>query len=193
MERLGIFGGTFDPPHVGHVVAAAETRFRCGLDRVLFVPAGDPWQKRGEVVAPAADRLALARAAVDGIEGLTVDAREVERTGPTYTADTLAELAAPGRALFLIVGADAAGRIHTWARADEIAALATLVVVNRAGEGAAAPTGADWRVERVVIPRLDVSSTELRRRIAAGEPVDGLTPAAVAREIRVRRLYASAR
>src|SRR4051795_6836930 len=99
MERLGVFGGTFDPVHGGHVVVAAETRSQLGLDRVLLVVAGDPWQKRGKVVASAADRLALVAAAVEGIEGVEGSAIEVERHAPSVTADTLEALAGPDREL----------------------------------------------------------------------------------------------
>lgn len=189
MERIGIFGGTFDPPHVGHIVAAAEVRYRLGLDRVLLIPAGDPWQKRGAVVAAAADRFALAQAAADGVAGVEVSALEVERSGATYTVDTLEALTASNRKLFLIVGADAANGMGTWHRAHDVAQLATIVVVDRSGAGDAAPPGPGWRIERVTIPRLDVSSTELRRRLDAGEPIDGLVPVGVAREIRSRGLY----
>ncbi len=106
-QGIGVFGGTFDPVHVGHIIAAAETRAMLSLDRVLFVVAGDPWQKRGRVVASAADRLALVEAAVDGIDGLEASAVEVERPGPSVTADTLEALAAPDNELFLMLGADA--------------------------------------------------------------------------------------
>ncbi|MFZ4585861.1 MAG: nicotinate-nucleotide adenylyltransferase [Acidimicrobiia bacterium] len=193
MERIGIFGGTFDPPHVGHVVAASEVRYRLGLDRVIFVPAGEPWQKQGAVTASAQDRLDLARAAVEGVAGIEVSAIEVERNGPTYSVDTLEALAAPERALYLILGADAASRLDTWHRADDVRALATIVVVDRGGAAGATPPGPAWRVQRVGIPRLDVSSTEIRHRLATGAPIDGLVPSGVARLIHHRGLYAEDR
>lgn len=189
-ERIGVFGGTFDPIHVAHVVSAVEARRALSLDRVVLVPAGDPWQKRGSVTAPAADRLAMVEAAVDGIAGLEVSPLEVERDGPSYTYQTLEALAAPGRELFLIVGADVAATMHSWVGAEHLPDLATLVVVDRAGEHRPAHSlPAGWACERVAIPRLDVSSTELRDRAARGWPLDGLVPPGAVRVIAERRLY----
>jgi nicotinate-nucleotide adenylyltransferase len=187
-ERLGVFGGTFDPVHTGHVVVAAEVRAVLALDRVLLVPAGDPWQKRGRVVASAADRLALVECAVADVDGVEASAVEVERTGASVTADTLEVLAAPDRELFLVLGADTVANMGTWRRLDETRHLATVVVVEREGERAV-PPGDGWTVEHVRIPRLDISSTDLRARLADGRPVDGLVPGPVVREIRARGLY----
>jgi nicotinate-nucleotide adenylyltransferase len=192
-ERLGVFGGTFDPVHVGHVVVATETRSQLGLDRVLLVVAGDPWQKRGRVVASAADRLALVAAAVDGIDGVEPSAIEIERGEASVTADTLEALAAGGHELFLVLGADAVANMPTWRRLEETRELATVVVVERAGDVHSEPPGPGWRVDRVAIPRLDISSTELRDRLWDGRPVDGLVPAGVVREIRDRGLYTGRR
>lgn len=183
-----MLGGTFDPIHVGHVVAAVESRCALRLDRVLLVVAGDPWQKRGRVTASPRDRVEMARAAIDDVEGLEVSTVEIDQGRASVTADTLEALDAPGRELFLLLGADAVANMHTWRRLDETRELCTLVVVTRAGERADAP-GPDWRVEHVTIPRLDVSSTELRERLARGRPIDGLVPPAVVREIRARHLY----
>lgn len=188
-ERIGVLGGTFDPVHVGHVATAAEVRHALALDRLLLVVAGDPWQKRGRVVATAEDRLALVRAAVDGIPGLEASAIEVEREGPSVTADTLEALAAPGRDLFLVLGADAVANMSTWRRLEDTKALATIVVVERAGDLDVRPPGDGWRVTHVRVPRLDVASTDLRARLADGRPVDGLVPPAVVAEIRARGLY----
>lgn len=188
-ERVGIFGGTFDPVHVAHIVAAVEVRRVLGLDRLLLVPAGDPWQKRGQVAAPAADRLAMVEAAVDGVEGLEASPIEVERDGPSYTVDTLETLAGPDRDLFLVVGADVAATLGTWAGVERISELATLVVVDRAGADTARRPADRWRVEHVAIPHLDVSSTDLRARAAQGWPLDGLVPPAVVRMISERNLY----
>jgi nicotinate-nucleotide adenylyltransferase len=188
-ERIGVFGGTFDPVHVGHVVAAVETRAVLTLDRVLMVVAGDPWQKRDQVVASAVDRLALVEAAVEGIEGVEASALEIERRAPSVTADTLEALAAPDRELFVVLGADAVRNMPTWRRLEETRALATIAVVERSGEHDVAPPGEGWRVEHVRIPRLEVSSTDLRTRLAAGRPVDGLVPPGTVRAIRERDLY----
>jgi nicotinate-nucleotide adenylyltransferase len=189
VERLGVFGGTFDPVHVGHVVVAAETRAQLRLDRVLLVVAGDPWQKRGRVVASAGDRLALVEAAVDDIDGIEASALEVERDAPSITADTLEALRSPHRDLYLVLGADAVANMPTWKRLEDTRDLATIVVVERAGDAHAEPPGAGWRVERVTIPRLDIAATDLRERLAEHRPVDGLVPSAVVREIRSRGLY----
>jgi nicotinate-nucleotide adenylyltransferase len=187
-ERLGVFGGTFDPVHTGHVVVAADVRAALALDRVLLVPAGDPWQKRGRVVASAADRLALVERAVADVEGVEASGVEVARDGASITADTLEALAAPERELFLILGADTVANMGTWKRLDDTRHLATIVVVERAGERVV-PPGDGWKVEHVPIPRLDISSTDLRARLASGRPVDGLVPGPVLRELRARGLY----
>jgi nicotinate-nucleotide adenylyltransferase len=193
VERLGIFGGTFDPVHAGHVVVATETRAQLGLDRVLLVVAGDPWQKRGRVVASAADRLALATTAVDDIDGVETSAIEIERGEASITADTLEALSAPGRELYLVLGADAVANMPTWRRLDETRHLATIVVVERAGDMHSEPPGPGWRVERVSIPRLDISSTDLRERLRDGRPIDGLVPPEVVRMIHRRGIYTAGR
>jgi nicotinate-nucleotide adenylyltransferase len=192
-ERLGVLGGTFDPVHIGHVVAAVDTRAALNLDRVLLVVAGDPWQKRGLVVASAADRFALVEAAVADVEGVEASAIEIERNAPSVTADTLEELARPERELFLVLGADAVANMPTWRRLEETKELATIVVVERAGDVDAEPPGPGWRVERVPIPRLEIASTDLRTRLAAGRPIDGLVPPAVMHAVRARGLYTQPR
>jgi nicotinate-nucleotide adenylyltransferase len=191
-ERIGVLGGTFDPIHIGHVVAASDCRAQLGLDRVLLIVAGDPWQKRGRVVADATDRLAVVEAAIADTAGLEASTIEIERDGPSVTADTLEALAAPGRSLFLLLGADAVANMATWRRLDETRDLATVVVIERSGEHAE-PPGAGWCVEHVTIPRLDVSSTDIRDRLARGFPVNGLVPDAAMRVIADRDLYAAAR
>lgn len=203
-ERIGVFGGTFDPIHVAHVVSAVEARRALSLDRVVLVPAGDPWQKRGSVTAPAADRFAMVQAAVEGIAGLEASAVEVERRGPSYTYETLEAMAGPVRELFLIVGADVAASMHSWVGVERLPGLATLVVVDRSAdpEGvleerpvpAARPPAEEslpggWECVRLSIPRLDVSSTDLRARAARGWPLDGLVPPGAVRIIEERALY----
>jgi nicotinate-nucleotide adenylyltransferase len=188
-ERVGVFGGTFDPVHVGHVVAAVEARRALALDRLLLVVAGDPWQKRGQVAAPAADRLAMVAAAVEGIEGLEASPLEIDRAGPSYTVETLEALAAPGRPLFLVVGADVAAQLPTWVGYERLPNLATLVVVDRTGATLDPERGGSWRMERLTIPRLEVSSTDLRARAARGWPLDGLVPPGAVRIIAERGLY----
>jgi nicotinate-nucleotide adenylyltransferase len=192
-RRLGVFGGTFDPPHVGHLAVAVNARHALRLDEVLLVVANVPWQKAGErQVSPAADRLAMVEAAVGDVAGLEPSDLEIRRGGDSFTADTLAELhaAEPDAELFLILGSDAAAGLDTWERRDEVQRLAVIVVVERPGEEGARPP-AGWRYERVECPRLEVSSTDLRARVADGRPLDFLVPDAVISCIESRHLYRS--
>jgi nicotinate-nucleotide adenylyltransferase len=193
--RIGVFGGTFDPIHVGHLVAAVNVRHQLRLDRLLLVVANVPWQKAGSrSITPADDRLAMVEAAVAGVAGLEASRLEMDRGGPSFTADTLEQVGAanPGAELFCVVGADVADELATWERSDVIAQLSTLVVVNR--PGAPLPGSLPgWRVVEVVIPALEVSSTDLRARAADGRPLDYLVPDAAVHAIRARGLYAAPR
>lgn len=199
-QGLGVLGGTFDPVHVGHVVVAATARRALGLDRVLLVVANQPWQKAGRVVASARDRYDMAVAAADGVEGVEASSMEIERGGDSFMADTLEVLAGedPGRPLYLVVGADVAGALDTWERPEVVRRLARLALVDRAEPGSVANAAAlrrllearGWSVATVDVPRLDISSSELRRRVAAGLGVDGLVPPPVASMITRRGLYA---
>lgn len=187
-----MLGGTFDPVHVGHLAAAAEVRAVLDLDRVLLMVANVPWQKVvTRAVTPAEDRLAVVQAAADGIEGVEASRLEIDRGGPSYTADTVADLRRlePGAALYLVVGTDVVADLPTWERVDEVRDAVTLVVVTRPGVELALPPP-PWRSEAVTIPALDVSSSDLRARVAAGRPIDALVPAAGVREIRRLGLYA---
>jgi nicotinate-nucleotide adenylyltransferase len=192
-RRIGVFGGTFDPPHVGHLVTAVNVRHQLDLDVVLLVVANDPWQKSGERrVTPAQDRLAMVEAAVGDVDGLEVSDLEVRRGGTSYTADTLAELAAdhPGAELFLVLGSDAAAGLLTWERHEAVREGATIAVVTRPGsEHAALADG--WRSVAVETPRLEVSSTDLRARVADGRPLDYLLTPTVIDAIHHLGLYAS--
>ncbi len=193
-RRLGVFGGTFDPVHVGHLVAAVNARHALGLDRVLLVVANQPWQKHARAVTPAPDRFAVVEAAVTNMEGLEASAMEVERGGPSYTADTLDELARryPDADLFLVIGADVADELDSWERMEAVRELATLVVVNRPGVRPTKPLSG-WRAVSVEIPGIDISSTDLRARAANGRPLDFLVPEPAVRLIRQRGLYAGDR
>jgi nicotinate-nucleotide adenylyltransferase len=189
---IGILGGTFDPPHVGHLVTAVNVRWSLGLDEVLLVVANEPWQKAHLPLSPAADRLAMVEAAVDGVDGVSASAIEIERDGVSYTADTLAELArrCPGAPLHVVLGSDAAAGLDSWERAEEVRTSASVVVVTRPGaEQAPLPPG--WTARPVEVPRLDVSSTDLRARVVDGRPLDWLVPAPVVSLIRDRGLYAA--
>lgn len=192
-ERIGILGGTFDPVHVGHLVAAVNARHDLGLDRVVLMVANVPWQKAGSrVVTPAEDRFEMVRAAVGGVPGVEASRLEIDRGGPSYTADTVAEMAAlhPGAQLFVIVGWDVSAELGSWERLDEVRDTATLVVVNRPGTPPPAGLVAQgWRVVEVTVPNLEISSTDLRARAAQGRPMDYLMPGAVVRVIKDRGLY----
>jgi nicotinate-nucleotide adenylyltransferase len=193
IRRVGLFGGTFDPPHVGHLVTAVNVRHALRLDLVILMVANVPWQKQGtRAISPADDRLAMVDAAVADVEGLVVGDLEVRRGGDSYTADTLAELARlhPAAELFTIVGDDAAAGIDTWERADEVAARSSLVVVDRPGIPVELPSGYPWI--RVEVPHLEVSSTDLRERVRDGRPLDYLITDSVQRIVRERSLYLEA-
>lgn len=190
-ERIGVFGGTFDPPHIGHVAIALEVLHALRLDRILMMVANDPWQKTGErAITPATTRLAMTQAAVVGCDGLEVSELEVDRSGPTFTADTLEQLGVdePDAELFLIVGSDTAAGLDTWHRPGDVCALATTVVVDRGGREGGRPP-ADWPHVVVDVPAIEVSSSDLRRRVAQGEPIRGLVARGVADLIEGEGLY----
>lgn len=200
--KLGILGGTFDPPHLGHLVVAQEAIHRLGLDRLLVIPAALPPHKRHREITDGALRLEMARAAFADVTGVEVSDLELRRDGPSYTVDTLRALKAqhPGAALLLFLGADQARELDTWREPAAIRELATVVGFHRAGQepvlagtadasdgrgSGAAPGG----VLEIEVPRLDISSTEVRRRVAAGEPVRFLVPDTVLAVVRREGLY----
>ena len=192
-ERLGLFGGTFDPPHVGHLVTAVNVRHELALDRVLLVVNDQPWQKLGtREITPAEDRFAMVEAAVGSVDGLEASRIEVDRGGLSFTADTLHGLEAEdaSRELFVILGSDAAVGLPSWERADEVRELATVVVVERPGARSAEPLPG-WRWRSVEVPRLEVSSTDLRARVAEGRPLDYLLTPEVIAVVQQRSLYRS--
>jgi nicotinate-nucleotide adenylyltransferase len=185
--RLGIFGGTFDPPHMGHLVVAQEVHFRLGLDRVLWVPAGIPPHKRDQPITPGELRLELVRAAIAGDERFEASDLEVRRGGVSYTVDTLRDLRRdrPDDELFLIVGADQLAELRSWRDPDGIRELATVIGFGREGETPAEVNGA----QVLLVPRIDISSTEIRRRIGNGEPVGYLVRRRVMAVVERERLY----
>jgi nicotinate-nucleotide adenylyltransferase len=195
--RIGVFGGTFDPIHVGHLVAAVNARHTLDLDRVLFVVANEPWQKVGDrPVSPALDRLALVDAALGDVDGLEASRLEIDRGGPSYTIDTIEELRRlePMADLYLIVGADVIAGLATWERLDDVRRESTMVVVNRPGSTPVLP-GRDgrltgWNAVAIEIPALEISSTDLRERAATGRPLDYLIPEGAVRMIKERGMYA---
>lgn len=192
--RVGLFGGTFDPPHLGHLVTAVNVRHVLKLDLVVLMVANDPWQKHGiREVASAVDRLAMVQAAIKGVDGLVAGDDEISRGGPSFTADTLIALGQryKGAELFTIVGDDAAAKFGSWQRANEIAEQSTLVVVDRPGSPLMPPSEFVWN--RVEAPRLEVSSTDLRERFIDGRPLDYLVSNEVLKVIAERGLYGAAK
>ena len=190
-RRIGLFGGTFDPPHVGHLVTAVNVRHSLDLDVVIMMVANVPWQKQGErPITPALDRFAMVEAAVGDVPGLEAGRLEIDAGGPSYTADTLAALAGlePDAELFTIVGDDAAAGLTSWERYDEVVARSHMVVVDRPGEHVVLPEIVTWI--RVEVPRLEVSSTDLRARFTDGRPLDYLIIDPVLDVIEHRNLYA---
>jgi nicotinate-nucleotide adenylyltransferase len=190
--RLGVLGGTFDPVHFGHLVAASEVCQALGLDEVIFVPTGQPWQKFGRELAPVEDRYAMTVLATASNPLFSVSRVDMDRPGRTYTVDTLRDLRAsrgPSAEFFFIMGADALRGIGTWRNPEELLALAKFVGCTRAGHQMTAEMMADERFLRVAIPALEISSTMCRERVAAGLPINYLVPEAVAQYIAKRRLY----
>jgi nicotinate-nucleotide adenylyltransferase len=188
-------GGTFDPIHHGHLVAAEEARWQFGLDQVVFVPTGQPWQKPVGV-SDAEDRYLMTVIATASNPAFTVSRLEIDSDGPTYTVDTLRALAAElgqGVRLFFVTGADAVLQILTWKDPDEVLALAELIAATRPGHDlndlAEKVPAAAGRVHPMRIPALAISSTEIRQRAAAGAPIRYLVPEGVARYVEKRGLY----
>ncbi|MBI2766296.1 MAG: nicotinate (nicotinamide) nucleotide adenylyltransferase [Chloroflexi bacterium] len=198
---LAILGGTFDPPHIGHLVLGECARLQFGASRVVYIPAGDPWRKtaadaaRRRAVTAAVRRLAMVRLAVAGNPGFVVDDREVRRLGPTYTVETLEALHAEGhRELLLIVGTDALADFPNWHRSADITRLARIVVAEKPGaEGTAAKlaqaAGFDYAPGLVAMPPLPISSTDIRNRATTGKPFRYLVPEPVFAYIRGYGLY----
>ena len=191
--RIGILGGTFDPPHNGHVAAAVAARTQLGLDEVVLMVANEPWQKVGDRdVTPAAVRFEMTSALAEESVGIRAGDQEIRRGGPTFTVDTLEETLAeqPSAEIFLIVGDDTASRIDTWHRSHDIARLSTIVIVNRDNSTNTLPEFLqEAHVLHVTMKPIDVSSSDIREIVARGESVEGVTSPAVAAVIRERGLY----
>ncbi|HVC68110.1 MAG TPA: nicotinate-nucleotide adenylyltransferase [Acidimicrobiales bacterium] len=192
--RIGVFGGTFDPIHRGHVELAEAVRNALGLDRMLVVVANRPWQKEDRPVTPAEDRYAMVAAALADHPGLEPSRIELDRGGPSYTVDTVRQLLAeePGAEVVVVVGTDVVAALDTWHEPEALRDLATLAVVDRPGVAVVEPPPG-WRVVHVEVSPVDVSSTDLRARIEAGQPVGDSVPEAVIRCVSERGLYATGR
>lgn len=194
-HRLGVMGGTFDPIHTGHLVTAAAAQHAFALDRVLFVPAGSPWQKSDREVAPAEDRYLMTVIATAADPSFAVSRIEIDAPGPTYTVDTLRRLRQehPDSELFFITGADAILQILSWKDARTALELATFVAATRPGYDlgrlAELPTELVSRVQAFEIPALAISSTDVRARVREGRPIRYLVPDGVAMHIERAGLY----
>ena len=189
--RIGIFGGSFDPVHDAHVALARLALAELQLDQLLWVPAGQPWQK-DRVVTPAEHRVEMVRLAIADEPRFEVSRIEVERSGPSYTVDTVRALHAlhPGTSWHLVIGQDQYARLHTWHQWQALLGLVTLAIANRPD----APITADPQVlrvphEAVTLPPMHISSTDIRGRLSQGERIDDLVPAPVARYIARHHLY----
>lgn len=192
MRRVGVMGGTFDPVHHGHLVAASEVAHRFALDEVVFVPAGQPWQKAERHVSPAEDRYLMTVIATAADPRFRVSRVDVDRDGPTYTVDTLRDLHAElgeDADLFFITGADALASIASWHRSEELLGLAHFVGVTRPGHPLVDPGMPAGTVTLMEIPALAISSSDCRARASRGEPIRYLVPEGVVEYAAKRGLY----
>ena len=195
--RIGIFGGTFDPPHYGHLSLASAARDQLGLDKVLWVVTADPPHKQDQRITPVDDRLAMVEAAIAGEPTFEVSRVDIDRPGPHWTADTVALLAEqyPGDELIYLMGEDSLADLPTWGRPEELLRCCTLGVMRRPGDDVdlaelePALPGIAARVAFIDLPELPISSQDIRRRVAIGQRLDGLTPPPVAEMIHARGLY----
>lgn len=203
-RRIGILGGTFDPPHLGHLLIAETARVALDLESVMFVPAGEPWLKSGQRITPAEHRLRMVSLAVADNPDFCVSDCEIRRTGATYTVDTLRELRcgfAPDTQLYFIVGSDVLEQFHRWQEPEAILDLCRLAVIERPGGPAQGINTLEDRFPEAVTsgavvsvagPRVDFSASELRRVLAAGQSTRYQIPDAVADYIAEHRLYEDA-
>jgi nicotinate-nucleotide adenylyltransferase len=192
-HRFGLFGGSFDPVHLAHLALAGEALQSLALDQVRWVPAGQPWQKAGtRAMTPAMHREAMVRAVIGGEPRFVLDRIEIEREGASYTLDTVRSVQAqcPGSTCFLLIGADQYANLHTWHGWQELLGRVVLAVANRPGPMPPVHPEVLRHPHRTVpLPMLDISSTDIRRRVARGEPIDRLVPPEVARYIARHGLY----
>jgi nicotinate-nucleotide adenylyltransferase len=194
-RRIGLLGGTFDPPHEAHLALARRALDQLGLDELRWLPAGDPWQKTsaGAAVSPAPHREAMLRLAIAGEPRFVLDRRELERAGPSYTLDSVREIAReqPGATLFLVIGQDQLARLPTWHGWRELLARVSLAVADRPGADVAVDpeVAAAAAMHAVALPPMDISATDIRSRVRRGEPIGALVPPAVAGYIDRHRLY----
>ena len=204
VQRLGVYGGAFDPPHEAHRALALAAIDQLALDALFVLPTGQAWHKERDLM-PAEHRLAMTRLAFEGEPQVQVDDREIRRAGPTYTVDTLRALAHeyPGAQLFLVIGADQAKALHTWHEIGEITRLAIICVAERDAPEFSKAQGqvhvqdvdpvVDGDFRTLVLPPMPHSATDIRNRVASGQPLNALVPETVARYIQDNHLYLTAR
>jgi nicotinate-nucleotide adenylyltransferase len=191
-QRIGVMGGTFDPIHHGHLVAASEVAQVFTLDEVVFVPTGQPWQKGDRRVSPSEDRYLMTVIATASNPRFSVSRIDIDRGGPTYTIDTLRDLRAERgdeAELFFITGADALAQIMSWQDVNELFALSHFVGVTRPGHRLTGDGLPKDKVSLVEVPALAISSTDCRERVGRGEPIWYLVPDGIVQYIAKRRLY----
>ncbi len=196
MRRVGLFGGTFDPVHHAHLALAHAALDALQLDELRWIPTGQPWQKRqqGRDITPATQRAAMVALAIEGEPRFTLSRIEVDRQGPSFTLDTVRELAAaePDTEWVLLIGGDQYAGLHTWRDWRELLALVSLAVAQRPGTRSEPDAAVQQHPHRVLpLPMLDISSTDIRQRVARGADISQLVPSQVARYIETRRLYRS--
>lgn len=199
--NIGVLGGTFDPVHNGHIMMAEETMTRLNLAEVLFVPAGQPWLKEDRPILSAEHRVRMVRLAIADKSCFKLSTVEIDRCGPSYTVETIAELKAQlgaGDELFFIIGGDSVPQLPHWREPDRLIKMCHLVAVPRPGYALPVLRSLDTLVpglsERLIVldkPEIDISATEVRQRVAQGLPIDGLVPRPVEEYIRQHRLYVS--
>lgn len=190
MKAIGLFGGSFDPVHLGHLLVAQAAREELKLDRLFFIPAAQSPFKPGTQPAPAAERVKMLRLALAGKTWCEVDEQELQRGGVSYTIDTVSEYAKrfPGTELFYLIGTDHIAQLHKWRDAEQLAKLVIFAAISRPGE-VETPFPAPFRGRSLVAFPFGVSSSQIRKRVNAGLPVEHLVPAVVAEAIRNNRLY----
>jgi len=192
VQRIGVMGGTFDPIHHGHLVAASEVAQVFALDEVVFVPTGQPWQKEDRQVSPSEDRYLMTVIATASNPRFSVSRIDIDRGGPTYTIDTLRDLRAERgdeAELYFITGADAMAQIMSWQDVNELFKLAHFIGVTRPGHRLTGHGLPEDKVSLVEVPALAISSTDCRQRVARGEPIWYLVPDGIVQYIAKRRLY----
>ncbi len=201
--RVGILGGTFDPVHLGHLIVAEQARVRLDLDRVIFIPAGQPWLRAEQPAAGGPDRLRMVELAVKSNPAFEASSQEIDRPGPTYTVDTLEVLtvelsreSGADTALHLIIGMDALEQFHRWKDPERVVELCHLVIVNRPGHQGVDVNDvvgrypeAGTKLTLLNVPRIEISSTEIRKRVSEGISIRYLAPDSVEEYIREQGLY----